>query len=98
MNGHGREANKRVGEAWLLALLNTYSEEMTKGAAYSKDTFNTEECAPAKHAKRWVKDRRRGFGFLSDTPAFRRAEEYLQRAQARPLTLKCIRLGARLER
>ena len=96
-NGHGREANKRLGEKWVEAVLNTYSEEVTKQAAFSRSSFETDICAPAKHAERRVADRRREFGSLSDSPAFRRVEEFLMSAQARPLVLKCMRLGVRLE-
>ena len=95
-NGHGREANKRLGEGWLVAVLSVYAEETTKGKPFSQSSFDTELRAPAKHAERWLKDRRREFGSLADGPAFRRVEEYLQSAQARPLILKCMRLGVRL--
>jgi hypothetical protein len=96
-NGHGREANKRLSEEWLLAVLNMYSEEITKGSAFSKLTFDTEVCVPSKHAERWVMDRRREFGSFVDSSAFRRVEEYLMSAQARPLVLRCMRLGVRLQ-
>ena len=95
-NGNGREANKRLGEAWILAVLNMYGEETTKGQAFSLKTFDSEVCAPAKHAERWVKDRRREFGSIVEVTAFKRVEDYLQSAQARPLVLKCMRLGVRL--
>ena len=95
-NGHGREANKRLGEDWLLAVLSVYSEETTKGKAFSQITFDSEVCAPSKHAERWLKDRRREFGPFMEGPAFQRVKEYLQSAQARPLVLKCMRLGVRL--
>ena len=96
-NGHGRDANKRLGEDWLVAVLHMYSEETTKGSAFSKLTFDTEVCVPSKHAERWVKDRRREFGSFVDSSAFRRVEEYLMSAQARPLVLRCMRLGVRLQ-
>ena len=44
-----------------------------------------------------MKDRRREFGSFVETTAFRRVEEYLMSAQARPLVLKAMRLGIRLE-
>ena len=96
-NGHGRDAHKRLGESWLLAVLSMYSEETTTGGAFSRTTFDTDLCAPSKHAEKWVKDRRREFGSFVDSSAFRRVEEYLMSAQARPLVLKAMRLGIRLE-
>ena len=95
-SGHGRDAGKRLSEAWCVAVLSVYGE-MSKGIAFSKATFDSEVCSPAKHAERWVKDKRREFGALADSPAFRRVEDYLMSTQARAHVLKCMRLGIRLE-
>ena len=96
-SGHGRDAGKRLGDVWRAAVINLYGEEVSKGMAFSKASFDAELCSPLKHAERWVKDKRREFGALTDSPAFRRVEEFLMTSQARPLVLRCMRLGIRLE-
>ena len=96
-NGHGREAGKRLGDAWRCSVLEIFGEEVSKGTAFSKNSFESEYCVPAKHAEVWVKAQRRQYGCLAESPAFTRLESYLMSSQARPQILKCMRLGVRLE-
>ena len=95
--GHGKDNAKRLSDDWRLAVAGCYGEEASKGIGFSKESFLSELCVPAKHAENWVKARRREFGALAESPAFRRVEEFLQSSQSRPQLLKCIRLGIPLQ-
>lgn len=96
--GHGPNAGKSLSEEGRLAVLEIFEEEVgSKGLAFSKKTFESDVCAPLKHAEVWLRARRREFGSLTESPSFRRVHDFLLSPRARQEILRCMRLGIKLE-
>lgn len=95
--GHGADKAMRLSDSWRLAVLDTFSEEVSKGNAFSKASFEADVCKPAKVASDWLRALRREFGALADTPAVRRVEEFLMSPRAREQVLHWSRRSIRLE-
>jgi hypothetical protein len=59
--------------------------------------FDSDFCAPVKHAENWLKNKVTTYGTLTDCPAFRRVSDYLISGRAREAILRLMRQGVRLE-
>lgn len=95
--GHGADKAMRLSDPWRLAVLDIFSEEVSKGASFSRATFESEICRPAKHASDWLRMLKHEYGALAVCPAVERVQEFLMSPRARDQVLSCLRRGIKLD-
>jgi len=96
--GAGADANKKMSDEFLQAVIQIASADVVDGKAMSAGSFQAEYCAPLRHAEAWLVARRREFGEkLCSTMSFTRVRSFLLTSRARLPLLQCMRAGVRLE-
>ncbi|CAK0910476.1 unnamed protein product, partial [Prorocentrum cordatum] len=95
--GHGAQADKRLSEAAMLAVLTWYEDDTVGQKGMSSKVFEQEYCAVFRQCERWFRTVKKEFGKHFEHPGVARTREFLFSGRVRVAALGCIRAAVRLE-